>query len=250
MVYWYACAHGLRTGPVQNATIAACDQSSRYGLIAVQLCIAAVEVITCWDLRRLFVRLHLSLLVHICWHLWALRYIGSPHWSAEGYRFVHMWWSCWLYFGAYLFIWQCLSGRVFRSAARACGRAVHIWRHAVPHCSTMIGGVFDEDESAFGALSAQARVPPPPILLLSICCSCCRVEECNTPFVIYRFSLAGFLLVLWRFFAFLASFLLVLCKFFASFLLVFFFRSFLQDLCWSSALFLVSGGLCEYQNLI
>ena len=46
------------------------------------------------------------------------------------------------------------------------------------------------------------------------------------------------------------NFLLGLCEFFASFLLVFFFRSFLHDLCWSSAFFWVSGGLCEYQSLI
>ncbi len=49
-------------------------------------------------------------------------------------------------------------------------------------------------------------------------CGCCCVEECNMPFVILRFCLAGFLLVLCRLFAFLASSLQVLCKCLAKFL--------------------------------
>ena len=61
---------------------------------------------------------------------------------------------------------------------------------------------------------------------------------------------AGFLLVLWRFFASLASFLLVLCKFSASFLPVLFFRSFLQIRCMCSASCLVCGAFGEYQNLM
>ena len=46
------------------------------------------------------------------------------------------------------------------------------------------------------------------------------------------------------------NFMLVLCKLSASFLLVLFFRSFLQYLCKSSVLFLASGALGECQNLV
>ena len=85
---------------------------------------------------------------------------------------------------------------------------------------------------------------------LGLCCGCFRFEECNMPFVTLRFHLTGFLLVLCRFFAVLASFLLVPFWFSVSFLLVFFFRGFLQGLGRCSALCLLCGAFGEYHSLM
>ena len=95
-----------------------------------------------------------------------------------------------------------------------------------------------------------ARVPPPLFWSSAFVAVAVASKNAIRRLWIWEFTFGWLLASSLKFLCFFGRFLLVFCKFSASVLPVLFFRSLWQDLCRSFALFLVSGGLGEYHNVI